>query len=182
MNAQEIHTDDGESKAAKRKWKRRPPSYSGGSADTTDLPFAIRHMACHTSGWTLERVGALMRFIQVVWRTQQPLPRDLSELTHVNLRGYFGMDVRTARRFLADKELCDLVRDLCAKRAPLCDGAREEIFGKSDGRCHHCGTELDPANFHIDHLVAIVRGGLTHKDNLVASCPPCNLSKGARVS
>jgi len=33
---------------------------------------------------------------------------------------------------------------------------------------------------HVDHVIALANGGKNDKDNLVTSCEPCNLGKGAR--
>lgn len=56
-------------------------------------------------------------------------------------------------------------------------GRRQNIFDMTGGRCFYCGCKLDFNNFHIDHFTAKKRGG-KQKDNLVPSCPDCNLSKG----
>ena len=78
---------------------------------------------------------------------------------------------------------------------------RQAIFYKSGGRCWYCGCELQKG-WHQDHLEPIIRvselvrdhsnGQFSHKyvntgdcrrphldtiDNLVPSCPPCNLFK-----
>ncbi|MBS2533855.1 HNH endonuclease [Catenulispora sp. NF23] len=34
----------------------------------------------------------------------------------------------------------------------------------------------------VDHLIPRARGGTDHRDNLVASCTPCNLRRGAGVA
>lgn len=49
---------------------------------------------------------------------------------------------------------------------------------------HRCANDLCAANltdvgFHIDHIVAISRGGSNDVSNLQPLCPPCNLRKGA---
>lgn len=57
---------------------------------------------------------------------------------------------------------------------------RRRIFLRDGGVCHHCKAPLDFQNFHVDHFVALRNGGSNEDDNLVASCAPCNLSKGAK--
>lgn len=182
MNSQIIQDQDGESKAVKRKStrRRRPNLYTNDWADTSALPINTWQICKLTSGWSLERTGALMRFVHVVWSTQAQLPSSIASITTQELRGIYRMERRTATRML-DAEMRRVVDVITAKRAPLCEGGREWVFEKSNGRCHHCEVVLDPDCFHVDHLIPVARGGLTHNDNLVASCPPCNLSKGGRV-
>lgn len=48
------------------------------------------------------------------------------------------------------------------------------------GRCWHCGCLLGE-EWHVDHLIPVARGGSNEPENLVISCPKCNLSKGAKL-
>ena len=43
--------------------------------------------------------------------------------------------------------------------------------------CHYCGGEATTG----DHVIPIVKGGVDEESNMVASCQPCNLSKGAKT-
>jgi 5-methylcytosine-specific restriction endonuclease McrA len=43
--------------------------------------------------------------------------------------------------------------------------------------CFYCSHPLED-DYHIDHFVPVSRGGGSEIENLVASCPSCNLSKG----
>lgn len=58
---------------------------------------------------------------------------------------------------------------------------RREIFDRDGGMCRYCGVLLDPKNWHLDHIVPIVRGGAHTKSNVVAACVKCNLSKRDRT-
>jgi 5-methylcytosine-specific restriction endonuclease McrA len=53
---------------------------------------------------------------------------------------------------------------------------RWQILERDRYTCRHCGA---PAT-HVDHLVPVARGGTDNPANLAASCPACNLEKGAR--
>lgn len=46
--------------------------------------------------------------------------------------------------------------------------------------CDYCDDAVS-ADFHIDHLLPISRGGINHPDNLCVACPACNFAKGART-
>ena len=59
----------------------------------------------------------------------------------------------------------------------LTKGQRHNAFRRMNGRCAYCGCKLNENNFHVDHFVAKANGGKAH-ENLVASCPDCNISKG----
>ena len=51
---------------------------------------------------------------------------------------------------------------------------------KSQGRvCRYCDHVL--TKFHVDHFIPLARGGSNGPENLVLACPPCNLSKGAKL-
>lgn len=47
--------------------------------------------------------------------------------------------------------------------------------------CHWCCCAVTPKTVHIDHVVPLARGGKHCNDNLVASCQPCNNSRGAKL-
>jgi hypothetical protein len=49
-------------------------------------------------------------------------------------------------------------------------------------RCEYCQMHqsLQGATFHIEHIVASSRGGLTELENLALCCPSCNLHKSDR--
>lgn len=58
---------------------------------------------------------------------------------------------------------------------------RKDVWDQSNGRCHYCGKELHPiTGFHVDHVIPRCKGGTDDLENLVASCPTCNMSKGGR--
>lgn len=44
-------------------------------------------------------------------------------------------------------------------------------------RCAYCRTKLQKANTHIDHIVALSRGGTNDPRNLQALCASCNIRK-----
>jgi len=46
------------------------------------------------------------------------------------------------------------------------------------GVCYHCEKQFKPTELTLDHLIPIVRGGFTDKNNCVPSCKACNTEKG----
>jgi 5-methylcytosine-specific restriction endonuclease McrA len=57
---------------------------------------------------------------------------------------------------------------------------RLALWYAADGHCQRCGRELNPANWHADHIVAYVRTRRTNVHEMQALCPQCNLAKGQR--
>lgn len=51
----------------------------------------------------------------------------------------------------------------------------------SDGICYICKQKVASEQLTMEHLVPLIRGGLSIKNNIVACCKPCNSSKGWRT-
>lgn len=47
------------------------------------------------------------------------------------------------------------------------------------GKCAYCKASLE-SGYHIDHIVALCRGGTNFPSNLQLCCGPCNVRKSAR--
>lgn len=54
---------------------------------------------------------------------------------------------------------------------------KRQLLQECGSRCTYCGTPITWKWSHMDHVVALARGGLSEVANLVLVCPPCNLSK-----
>ncbi|HEX7687919.1 MAG TPA: HNH endonuclease [Burkholderiaceae bacterium] len=60
---------------------------------------------------------------------------------------------------------------------------RREVFARSEGRCHYCGTALTlDGRWHVEHMVPRALDGEDSAPNLVAACVPCNLAKRDRTA
>jgi len=57
---------------------------------------------------------------------------------------------------------------------------RDAILAKTDGRCAYCGCDLADIQWHVEHMIPNRRQG-KGGDNLIASCPLCNLRKRTRT-
>lgn len=71
-----------------------------------------------------------------------------------------------------------LKRAISRRRLPK--QLRYRIADENNGFCTYCEKPLQP-NFHIDHFVPVIVGGLDIDSNLVPSCPSCNKKKHGRV-
>jgi len=54
---------------------------------------------------------------------------------------------------------------------------REKIFKITEGKCFYCGCNIKYEDFHIDHFIPKSKNG-GKENNIVPSCPTCNLIKG----
>lgn len=54
-----------------------------------------------------------------------------------------------------------------------------QTIGK--GQCYHCEEKFKPEELTMDHLIPIVRGGMSNKKNCVPSCKECNSKKGNKT-
>jgi len=67
-----------------------------------------------------------------------------------------------------------------SKRKGLSKKLRFEIFKRDGFQCQYCGATPPAVVLHVDHIVPVAGGGENDPSNLVTSCEPCNLGKGAR--
>lgn len=48
---------------------------------------------------------------------------------------------------------------------------------KGKGQCYYCKERVHPKELTMDHIVPIVRGGKTSRNNVVTCCKECNNKK-----
>lgn len=48
---------------------------------------------------------------------------------------------------------------------------------RGQGKCHYCGKRFPAKSLTMDHVVPIIRGGMTTKGNVVPCCKTCNNNK-----
>lgn len=81
-----------------------------------------------------------------------------------------------------NQEVC---RTYCRNRKALLKNAEghhtksdiDALYTQQHGECVVCATSLLDG-YHVDHIVAISKGGRNSPDNLQLLCAPCNQSKG----
>jgi 5-methylcytosine-specific restriction endonuclease McrA len=54
------------------------------------------------------------------------------------------------------------------------------VLERDDGMCGICLKDVDPTDFHVDHIVSLANGGDHSYSNTQVAHPLCNLRKGAR--
>lgn len=65
-------------------------------------------------------------------------------------------------------------------RKAISKGKRFEIFKRDNWTCRYCGAQPPGVVLHVDHVVPLAGGGTDEEENLVTSCQPCNIGKGAK--
>ena len=66
-------------------------------------------------------------------------------------------------------------------RKALSKKVRFEVFKRDGFTCAYCGATPPKVILQVDHIVPVAAGGNNKIDNLVTSCQPCNIGKGANV-
>jgi 5-methylcytosine-specific restriction endonuclease McrA len=56
---------------------------------------------------------------------------------------------------------------------------RFEVLKRDGFRCQYCGDEPPGVVLQVDHIRPSAKGGTDDMSNLISSCWPCNLGKGA---
>lgn len=67
------------------------------------------------------------------------------------------------------------------KRKAIGKKLRFEVFKRDNFACQYCGGQAPDVVLHVDHINPVAGGGDNDILNLVTSCEPCNLGKGARA-
>lgn len=52
-----------------------------------------------------------------------------------------------------------------------------ELLKKQKYRCANCFTAFKKTGYHVDHIIALAKGGTNWITNIQLLCPPCNIRK-----
>ena len=64
-------------------------------------------------------------------------------------------------------------------RKALSKKIRFDIFKRDYFTCQYCGDTPPKVVLQVDHINPVKLGGTNEQDNLITSCQPCNIGKGA---
>lgn len=92
------------------------------------------------------------------------------------------MEYRRSPRGIANQKARKQRRRARMKNAPGQFTAADILlqFKSQKGKCWWCGCKLG-IDYHADHLTPLARGGTNHPENIVVSCPKCNISRQAKL-
>lgn len=65
-------------------------------------------------------------------------------------------------------------------RKAIKKSVRFEVFKRDNFTCQYCGGKAPDVVLHVDHISPVAGGGDNDIMNLITSCEPCNLGKGAK--
>lgn len=103
------------------------------------------------------------------------------------------------RRWRQSPQAQEVLRALEARRDPMVRRAKaarrrarmlsvpneridfKVVFERDRGDCGICLKPVDPDRYHVDHIVAIARGGSHTYDNVQIAHPACNQRKNAKL-
>lgn len=63
---------------------------------------------------------------------------------------------------------------------PLPKDIEQRLFAKQNGLCACCFADLSETGHHLDHIIALAKGGTHSEDNVQLLSPKCNMSKGSK--
>lgn len=67
------------------------------------------------------------------------------------------------------------------KRESIAKQLRWKIYARDGFACRYCGRKPPDVELHVDHVLAVSRGGKNDEGNLVTACKDCNLSKSGSL-
>jgi len=104
------------------------------------------------------------------------------QLSSIKVKTYnFGND-------FTDKEAFDLIKYKCEEKARAANLRCKFRINAIDVyvvlklyefSCVYCNTSLNGRTWHLDHFTALSKNGKNKIENIVPSCPRCNMMKGA---
>jgi len=62
----------------------------------------------------------------------------------------------------------------------LSKGIIKKLFASQAGLCRACEADLEKSGYHLDHVVALAKGGIHEDGNVQLLCPTCNRRKQTR--
>lgn len=66
------------------------------------------------------------------------------------------------------------------RRKRITKATARRLLAFFSGLCAYCEEDVE-FNYHIDHVLPLSAGGTSDFENLVISCPPCNLNASNKV-
>lgn len=95
------------------------------------------------------------------------------------------MDIPNLNRFVNYlSQTIKFKKSVAGQRALMTSALRQKIMLRDNYTCKICGASVytEPnLLLEIDHIIPLVKGGLTTEDNLQTLCWRCNRSKGAKI-
>ena len=110
-------------------------------------------------------------------------------LTRANAMRYYSTEhgrarLKQYRQSAEGRDVCYRIKAMrrarVARAAIIEPVSRQEIL-RLDDLCHLCDIAVDPANFHLDHVIPIAVHPIEAQFNYAVAHPRCNQSKNAHL-
>jgi 5-methylcytosine-specific restriction endonuclease McrA len=93
------------------------------------------------------------------------------------------------RRWAQKSKLAHRAINALRRTQKVCDESQKPLVQKFYAlvrskpyvKCYWCGEKISGSEIHVDHVIALAKGGNHAIENLAASCAPCNQSKNAKL-
>lgn len=143
-----------------------------------------------TTHLTTEEHGAYMLLMAAIWRRNGSVPdndRDNARIlgltpdtwhkVKARILPFLRIEEGNIRSTYADAVVIWLKMD--NRRSIIPKEIRDLVYLRDGEKCVYCGTT--EAEFHLDHVFPLSRGGDHSAANLAVSCASCNRSKGDKT-
>lgn len=116
------------------------------------------------------------------WRAENP---DKAALSHAKYYAANKEKVRSSNAAYreAHKEMYleygreSKARRRCSGGERMPNGYRKVLWSAQEGRCAACQCNLSATGSHLDHIIAVAKGGEHRMENVQLLCPSCNRQK-----
>ena len=165
--------------ARKRAWAKENPAYQ--------RAYRLAHKeeaAARSRAWAASHPEAAAEKSRD-WRLAHP--EEMAAFSRAYYRAHKGRaDARSrvwAEAHPESRDARNNRRRAHKKNAPVVENVnRSVVFERDKGICGICGLLVDPADWHLDHVVPLSKGGKHSYENTRVTHPRCNLRKGASIS
>lgn len=103
--------------------------------------------------------------------------------TNARNRTYVESNRRKIRKYQKSPKGAAAARAAVARRRAPDAYTTNDVLAQHErqhGKCHWCNVKVGD-DYHVDHIIPVSRGGSNSKDNIVISCPHCNLSRNDKL-
>jgi 5-methylcytosine-specific restriction endonuclease McrA len=121
------------------------------------------------------------------WASKRERQRELRRQSYIRHREARLADAKAWQEANPEKVRETRRRSQAKRRAQMLSaplGERVEIDAvvlRDEGRCGICNEDLSSADFHVDHIVPLARGGAHCMSNVQLAHPLCNIRKNATM-
>jgi len=181
--ARELYDENRDKKLAQDKVRRSSPEWKAKEAERRRA-YYLEHREellanradYYAANADEERAKQRERYLQANAEARAAYYRERNADPEVKARN----EAKQAEWRAANKHL--LVENMSRRRMRVIGGEYEVIdrlavWERDAGTCRICGSEVQPDDWHMDHIIPVSRGGSHTYDNVAVTHPTCNMRK-----